>query len=275
MRAPVRISPKQAAMRPTRVFTRTLRQTQVLSFTNTSTVYATLNATVRADPRGYVDWEQAAQPFEMFRVKRLRAFVMPATLPTAGFQTAFANLASTTVWTAPDYTYDEVTLGNNIKSYQNARFHTLSLNSFKKIVDTDVRLNSIQGGVLPPSTWLPCQSSNAFGGWDPLSINYTGFQLWAENPAIFNVSPSLQASLSLIFEIDIEFKQPGFSTPPTTTALPARLITEPDNENDENESVAAAPREVASEETVSGVSNSTREDENDDDVTRPRSQTMI
>jgi len=237
-RVAVRSAPKAPAAQPRRVFTRTLRQTQVLTFTNVSTVYATLNAVVKADPRTFQDWVLAAAPFEMFRVKRLRAFMLPSTLPTASFQALLQNIAATTVWTAPDYTNDEVTVGNNIKSYQNARFHSLSLNSFKKIVDTDVRLNSTQGGVLPTTTWLPTQAANAAGGWDPTQINYSGFQLWAENPALYNVSPSLQASLSLVYEIDVEFKQPGFVTPATSLALPGRLIIDNDNENDENETDA-------------------------------------
>lgn len=234
-RVAVRTAPKAAAMQPRRVFTRTLRQTQVLAFTNVSTVYATLNAVVKADPRSFVDWDLAAAPFEMFRVKRLRAYMLPSTLPTASFQSLLNNISATTVWTAPDYTTDEITLGNNIKSYQNARFHSLSLNGFKKIVDTDVRLNSLQGGVLPPSTWLPTQAANASGGWDPTQINYSGFQLWAENPSLYNVSPSLQATISLVYEIDIEFKQPGFVTPATTLSLPGRPLIDSNNENDENE----------------------------------------
>jgi hypothetical protein len=149
---------------------------------------------------------------------------------------------STTIWTAPDYTNDEITLGNNIKSYQNARFHNLSINQFKKIVDTDVRLNSIQGGVLPPSTWLPTQAANNAGGWDPTQINYSGFQLWAENPALFNVSPSFTGSLSFVYEIDIEFKQPGFVTPATTLSLPGRLLYDTNNDDDENESSLPSPQ---------------------------------
>lgn len=245
-RVAVRTSPKAAAGRPTRTFNRTLRQTQVLAFSNTSTVYATLNAVVKADPRSFVDWDLAASPFEMFRVKRLRAFVLPASTPSATFQTQLANIASTTIWTAPDYTNDEITLGNNIKSYQNARFHSMSLNGFKKIVDTDVRLNSVQGGVLPPSTWLPCQASNNAGGWDPTQINYSGFQLWAENPSILNISPSFTAALSVVYEIDIEFKQPGFVTPATSLTLPGRLLIDANNEDDENEtqSVQPLPRSI-------------------------------
>jgi len=229
----VRTTPKAAASSPQRVFTRTLRQTQVVSFNNTSTVYATLSARVRADPRNFVDWEIAAQPFELFRVKRLRAFAIPANDPAGALQTQFSNALSTTVWTVPDYTYDEITIGNNIKSYQNARFHSLSLNQFRKIADTQVRLNSLQGGVLPPTTWLPTQASNNAGGWDPTSVNYTGFQLWAENPSLLNVSPSLQATISFVFEIDIEFKQPGFSTPPTSLSLPL-AIQELSEEEDPN-----------------------------------------
>lgn len=234
-RVAVRTAPKAPASQPRRTFTRTLRQTQILAFTNTSTFYATLNAVVKADPRNFQDWALAASPFEMFRVKRLRAFVLPSTLPAASFQALLQNISATTIWTAPDYTNDEQTLGNNIKSYQNARFHSMSLNGFKKIVDTDVRLNSTQGGVIPPSTWLPTQAATTAGGWDPTQINYSGFQLWAENPALYNVSPSLQASLSLVYELDVEFKQPGFVTPATSLTLPGRQIIDNDNENDENE----------------------------------------
>jgi len=242
MRHPVRLAPKAAAGRPTRVFTRTLRQTQVLPFTNTSTDYATLNAVVKADPRSFVDWSLAAAPFEMFRVKRLKAFMLPSSLPTSSLDTLLRTISATTVWTAPDYTNDELTLGNNIKSYQNARFHTPALNDLKKIVDTDVRLNSVQGGVLPPSTWLPTQASNSAGGWDPTQINYSGFQLWAENPSLFNVSPSFQGSLSLVFEIDIEFKQPGFVTPATALGqLPGLAIIDATGEDDENENSQPTP----------------------------------
>jgi len=241
-RIAVRTSPKAAAARPTRVFSRTLRQTQVLTFSSTSGgVYATLNATVKADPRNFVDWELAASPFEMFRVKRLRAFVLPASVPSASFQTQLANIASTTIWTAPDYTSDEISVGSNIKSYQNARFHSMSLNGLKKLVDTDVRLNSVQGGVLPTSTWLPCQASTNAGGWNPTQINYTGFQLYAENPAIYNVTPSLQASLSLVYEVDVEFKQPGFTTPPTSLALPGQ-VTINTNDQESHEVPAPLPR---------------------------------
>merc|ERR1712007_250482 len=173
---------------------------------------------------------------------RLRAFMLPSSLPTSSLDTLLRTISATTVWTAPDYTNDELTLGNNIKSYQNARFHTPALNDMKKIVDTDVRLNSVQGGVLPPSTWLPTQASNSAGGWDPTQINYSGFQLWAENPSLFNVSPSFQGSLSLVFEIDIEFKQPGFVTPATALALPGRLLYDTDNDGDENESSLPSPQ---------------------------------
>lgn len=224
----VRVAPKAPAQRPTRTFTRTLRQTQSLTFDNVGISSAIIQGRIRADPRAYVDWEQAATPFEMFRVKRLRCFVIPTTLPSASFQTLLVNTTSTTIWTAPDYTADETVAGTNIKSYQNARFHTMGLNNFKKIVDTDVRLNSLQGGVLPPSTWLPTQTANVNGGWDPTVLNYTGFQLYCENNALFNVSPSLQAGLSLVLEIDIEFKQPGFATPPTVAnMLPVFVVENP------------------------------------------------
>lgn len=245
-RMPVRTAPKAAAARPQRVFTRTLRQTQQIPFNNTAAGVAILSAIVRADPRTFQDWALAAAPFEMFRVKRLRAFVLPSTSATASFQTLLANIASTTIWTAPDYTTDEVSLGSNIKSYQNARFHGLSLNGFKKIVDTDVRLNSMQGGVLPPSTWLPTGAANTIGGWDPAQINYTGFQLWGENAALLNVSPALQASLSIVYEIDIEFKQPGFVVPATSLSLPGRLL----NENDDDEDTTSNQLVTSLEEAI-------------------------
>jgi len=235
-RQSVRMQPKKAAARPTRTFTRTLRQNQVLPFNNTSgNLYATISAIIRGDPRSFVDWEAAATPFEMFRVKRLRVFALPSCLPSASLETLFRNVSSTQMWTCPDYTSDENALGFNIKSYQNTRFHGLSLNAFTKIVDTDVRLNSQQGGVLPPSTWLPTNASTTIGGWDPTVLNYSGTQVWIENPALLNVSPSLQASVSLTLELDIEFKQPGFSSPPTSVGLlPARPLNQTGtDENDE------------------------------------------
>lgn len=223
---------------------RTLRQNQVLPFNNTSgNLYATISAIIRGDPRSFVDWEAAATPFEMFRVRRLRVFTLPSALPTASLDTLIRNVASSQVWTCPDYTTDENALGFNIKSYQNTRFHGLSLNAFTKIVDTDVRLNSQQGGVLPPSTWLPTNSSTTIGGWDPSVLNYSGTQLWIENPALLNVSPSFQASVSLTLELDIEFKQPGFSSPPTSLGLlPARPLTQTGDEENELPSTPVTPR---------------------------------
>jgi len=250
-RMAVRTSPKAPATRPSLTFTRTLRQTQRVLFSNVAGIEANLQAVIKADPRSFVDWITAAAPFEMFRVKRLRVHMLPTTATPASIEILLRTIASTVVWTAPDYTNDETALGINIKSYQNARFHSVSLNGFKKIADTDVRLNSVQGGVLPASTWLPCSAANAAGGWNPDELMYTGLQLYAENNALLNVSPDLQGGLTLVYEIDVEFKQPGFSRPPLpgiNASLPGRVTINETNQellsnSDEPRHVGAGPAE--------------------------------
>lgn len=214
-RLAVRSAPKAPAKQPQRVFSRTLRKEVSLNFNNTDGTNAYRAGILTADPRSFILWSESATPFEMYRIKRFRAFALPGKgndNNPALVADLLANIASTTMWTIPDYTNDETTLGQQMKSYQNARFHALSLNNYKMIVDTDVRLNSAQAGVVPTSTWLPVT-------WDPTVLNWTGFQYYFQNPAFVGSQPGTTPFINLILEIDVEFKQPGYSIPTTINSI--------------------------------------------------------
>jgi len=128
---------------------------------------------------------------------------------------ALAATAATTVWTVSDYTRNETNIGNqDIKNYQNCRFHTLSLNSLKKIVDTPVRMyrrpgtdGLLSAGVMPASYWLDCSFAQ------PGTFSYS--QYCIELPGFDGTSINYRPKYRFIYELDIEFKQPG------TTVIPS------------------------------------------------------
>jgi len=124
------------------------------------------------------------------------------------------SVLSSTVWTAADYGNNENVSGVDMFSYQNARFHSLSMNSYKKIVDTRTRLNLQNDqpiGILPASTWL---DTSLISGSD---LQYSGFQIFTRMPGISatNYLPKYQ----LIVELDIQFKQPAWQNMPSSFLL--------------------------------------------------------
>jgi hypothetical protein len=119
-------------------------------------------------------------------------------------------VAAMQLWTASDFGLNETVSGESIKSYQNARVHTLSLNAMKTIVNTQTRMNMTDDkpiAIMPKNTWLDTST-------DQGSNRYSGFQLFAQMPGVSatNYLPEIQ----LVFEIDCEFKQPAYQNRPST-----------------------------------------------------------
>lgn len=116
------------------------------------------------------------------------------------------------IWTAPDFSFNESVSGVSICSYNNARCHTLSLNGIKTVANTQVRINQesmTPRTILSSKTWLDTSQDLT-----STSNNYSGVQFFARMPGITatNYLPKIQ----LIFEYDVEFKQPGYQNRPST-----------------------------------------------------------
>jgi len=151
-------------------------------------------------------FQDAKRVFELWRAKRARVFIQPGynnynqTYNTVNLDAALAS----TVWVAADYGVNETVSGIDMFSYQNAKFHSLSLNNYKKIVDTTLRLNQTAGSpitIFPGSTWLDTSI--------PMdNVKYSGFQIFTTMPGLSatNYLPNYQ----LIIEVDVEFKQPAW-----------------------------------------------------------------
>lgn len=161
------------------------------------------------------EYFQMASCFEMYRVKRARVYVQPAFAsysPTGNV--SLASTAASTVWIVSDWTKNETNVGNSdIKNYQNCRFHTLSLNSLKKICDTQVRMyrretadQALTAGVMPMSYWV----DTSFAG--PGTFSYCQYLI--ELPGFDGTSINYRPKYRFIYELDIEFKQPGTSIIP-------------------------------------------------------------
>merc|ERR1711971_724944 len=121
--------------------------------------YAYYSKYLKFNPEAALGFRDAKKTFELWRAKKARVFIQPGynsynqTYNTVNLDASLA----TTVWVASDYGINETVSGIDLLSYQNAKFHSLSINNYKKIVDTTLRLNQTTGSpimVLPGSTWL-------------------------------------------------------------------------------------------------------------------------
>jgi hypothetical protein len=137
------------------------------------------------------------------------------------------------IWTASDFSAGESLSGTAILSYNNAKVHTLSLNSIKTVINTSVRLNQrslTPRTILPANTWLDTQEDI-----DTSTGNvYSGAQLYArmEGQTALNYSVKLQ----LILEYDVEFKQPAYQNRPSyfeSDIVGSKLFVIPDGNQPE------------------------------------------
>jgi len=200
-------------MRPLRTFRRTFRGTDTIQLDNEVNGTAFKSGSFAFNPKTILDGEeffQTARCFEMYAVRRARVFIQPcfsSYSPTSSL--ALTSAAGTTIWTVADYTANETVIGNSdIKNYQNASFKTLSLNSLKKIVDTPVRMfressASLSAGVMPPNYWVDTESQ--------VAGTFSRAQYLIELPGFDGASTNYRPKYRFIYELDIEFKQPGVS----------------------------------------------------------------
>merc|ERR1712046_291850 len=165
---------------PQRTLTRTFRYMERFSLNNTSgsgdDQYAYYTKFVKFNPEKAFGFRDAKRTFELWRAKKARVYIQPGynnynqSYNTINLDSALA----TTVWVASDYGINETISGIDLLPYQNARFHSLSINGYKKIVDTTLRINNSGESaipVFPGSTWLDTSK-------DMSSIEYSGFQLF-------------------------------------------------------------------------------------------------
>lgn len=195
---------------PSRTLVRTFRYMVNFALNNTTgsgnNQYSYYSKFIKFNPENAVGFRDAKRTFELWRALKARVFIQPSynsynqTYNTINLDTALA----TTVWVASDYGVNETISGVDLQSYQNAKFHSLSINSYKKIVDTRLRLNQTAGSpltIFPGSTWLDTSL-------DMDNVEYSGFQLFTMMPGVSATSyfPKYQ----MIVEVDCEFKQPAF-----------------------------------------------------------------
>jgi len=116
------------------------------------------------------------------------------------------------IWTAADFSFNETVSGVSITSYNNARCHTLSLNGIKTVANTQVRINQenmTPRTILSSKTWLDTSQDLT-----STSNNYSGVQFFAKMPGI--TATEYLPQLQLIFEYDVEFKQPAYQNRPSS-----------------------------------------------------------
>jgi hypothetical protein len=168
--------------------------------------YAYYSKYIDFNPEKAFGFRDAKRTFELWRAKKARVYIQPGynsynqSYNTINLDAALAS----TVWVASDYGINETISGVDLMSYQNARFHSLSLNTYKKIVDTTLRINNTKYNaipIFPASTWLDTSL-------DMQGVKYSGFQIFTMMQGITgnNYLPKYQ----MIIEIDCEFKQPAW-----------------------------------------------------------------
>lgn len=217
---------------PTRSLTRTFRQSLTVQLDNTAgsglQQYAYYSKYYRPTPHEAFGFDDAATTFEFWRLKRFRCRVQPGYNDyNQSYNTINQDvIAAMQIWTCSDPSMNETISGVSIKSYNNAKVHTLSLNGIKTIVDTACRINqlgTVPLSILPSSAWL-CTLQNMDTNY------YSGFQFFAQMNGVTgaNYRPTLQ----LIFEYVVEFKQPGYQNRPNSFEagiIGSTLTTYPDS----------------------------------------------
>jgi hypothetical protein len=154
------------------------------------------------------------QTFEFWRLNRFRIRVQPGynnynqTYNTVNLDA----LAAMQIWTAADWSFNESVSGVSICSYNNAKVHTLSLNGIKTVANTTCRINQesmTPKTILPATTWLDTSQD-----LNSQSNDYSGVQFFAKMDGVTatNYLPRIQ----IIFEYDVEFKQPAYQNRPNT-----------------------------------------------------------
>lgn len=201
---------------PSRTLVRTFRYMENFELNNSTgsgvNQYSYYSKYVKFNPERAVGFQDAKRTFELWRAIKARVYIAPGynSYNQTYNSINLDSVAASVVWVASDYGVNETISGVDLMSYQNATFHSLSLNGFKKIVDSALRLNQTAGApiaILPGSTWLDTSL--------PMdNVSYSGFQLFTMMQGLnaTNYLPKYQ----MIVEVDCEFKQPAWQNIPTT-----------------------------------------------------------
>lgn len=216
---------------------RTFREFRTVQLNNVSgsgvdgySFYSTYLTPTCQNALGFKD---AQQTFEFWKLNKFRVRVQPGynsynqTYNTVNLDA----LAAMQIWTAADWSYNETVSGVSITSYNNAKVHTLSLNGIKTVANTSVRIN--QNGLSPrtilgANTWLDTSSDISN------SNQYSGIQFFARMQG--QTATNYVASLQLILEYDVDFKQPAYQNRPDTfesTIIGSTLTVIPDGDEPE------------------------------------------
>lgn len=202
---------------PRTALRRTFREFKTIQLDNVSgsgqNGYSYYSAYIKPKPQDAFGFKDAQQTFEFWKLNRFRIRVQPGYNPyNQTYNTVNLDaLAAMQIWTASDWSTNESISGESIMSYNNAKVHTLSLNGIKTVANTTVRVN--QNGLSPKTilannTWL--DTSVDIGS----SNEYSGVQFFARMQG--QTTTNYVASLQLIFEYDVEFKQPAYQNRPDT-----------------------------------------------------------
>jgi len=201
---------------PNTVLKRTFRHVENYQLNNTTgsglNQYAYYSKYLSPQPEKCTGFKDAQQTFEFWRMRNIR---VKAQVGYNAYNQTYNTInldavAAMQIWTAADFSANETVSGTSIMSYNNARVNTVSFNALKTIINQQTRINSSANTpltILPSTTWLDTSS-------DMTSSKYAGFQLFARMPGVSatNYLPEFQ----LIFEYDIEFKQPAYQNRPST-----------------------------------------------------------
>lgn len=202
---------------PTTTLKRTFRYVQTVELNNTTgsglNQYAYYSKYLFPNPSLSTGFKDTQQTFEFFKINRMRVKAQPAynsynqTYNTINLDA----VAAMQIWTAADFSTNEVVSGESIMSYNNARVHTLSLNSMKTVINTKTKINQqnlVPKTILPTNTWLDTSQDIS------TSNVYSGAQIFIRMPGMnaTNYLPQIQ----LVFEVDVEFKQPAYQNRPST-----------------------------------------------------------
>lgn len=220
-------------MAPRTTLKRTFRHFQTIQLNNSTGTgvnqYAYFSDYLGPKPSEAFGFKDAQQTFEFWRLNKFRIRVQPGYNDyNQSYNTINLDaLAAMQIWTAADWSFNETVSGVSIMSYNNAKCHTLSLNGIKTVANTSCRINQqnqTPKTILPARTWLDTSQD-----LDAQSNNYSGVQFFARMDGMnsTNYIPKLQ----VIFEYDIEFKQPAYQNRPSafeSDIVGSKLITIPD-----------------------------------------------
>jgi len=199
---------------PATTLRRTFRYFDTVSINNSAGDYSYYTKYFKPDPAKAPAFQDAQKTFEFWRINRFRIRAQPGyNSYNQSYNTINLDaLAAMQIWTASDFSASESISGVNLLSYNNAKVHTLSLNGIKTIVNTQCRVNQQTTNphlIFPGSTWLDTAQDVADYG-----NVYSGAQVFMrmQGQDSTNYTPKVQ----LIFEVDVEFKQPAFQNRPSS-----------------------------------------------------------